>query len=111
MVKCVWTTFPETNILLKINGWNTTFLLGRPMFRGYASFREGDVSPLNHQVMPGRMWKVHIEIVIEPHKSSRERAPTANRHTPCHCISHKKHQYFSRTWLSFCFQTKTEHLD
>ena len=22
-------------------GWNTTFLLGRPIFRGYVSFREG----------------------------------------------------------------------
>ncbi len=29
-------TLPETN-----NGWNTTFLLGRPIFRCYVSFREG----------------------------------------------------------------------
>ena len=26
---------------LKMDGWNTTFLLGRPFFRGYVSFREG----------------------------------------------------------------------
>ena len=26
---------------LKMDGWNTTFLLGRPIFRGYVSFREG----------------------------------------------------------------------
>ena len=26
---------------LKMDGWNTTFLLGRPIFRGYDSFREG----------------------------------------------------------------------
>ena len=27
-------TLPETNIAPKIDGWNTTFLLGRPIFRG-----------------------------------------------------------------------------
>ena len=33
---------PETNSSpLKMDGWNTTFLLGRPIFRGYVSFREG----------------------------------------------------------------------
>ena len=26
---------------LKMDGWNTTFLLGRHIFRGYVSFREG----------------------------------------------------------------------
>ena len=26
---------------LKMDGWNTTFLLGRPIFRGYVCFREG----------------------------------------------------------------------
>ena len=25
-----------------MDGWNTTFLLGRPIFRGYVSFREGN---------------------------------------------------------------------
>ena len=36
-------TIPETNSLhLKMDGWNTTFLLGRPIFRGEnVSFREG----------------------------------------------------------------------
>ena len=35
-------TLPETNSSpLKMDGWNTTFLLGRPIFRGYVSFREG----------------------------------------------------------------------
>ncbi len=34
-------TLPETNSShLKIDGWNTNFLLGWPIFRGYASFRE-----------------------------------------------------------------------
>ena len=27
-----------------MDGWNTTFLLGRPIFRGYVSFREGNNS-------------------------------------------------------------------
>ena len=26
---------------LKMDGWNTSFLLGWPIFRGYVSFREG----------------------------------------------------------------------
>ena len=35
-------TLPETNSSpLKMDGLNTTFLLGRPIFRGYVSFREG----------------------------------------------------------------------
>ena len=25
-----------------MDGWNTSFLLGRPIFRGYVSFREGN---------------------------------------------------------------------
>ena len=33
-------TLPETNMPLQTDGWNTTFLLGRPIFRGYVSFRE-----------------------------------------------------------------------
>ena len=36
------TTLPETNSSpLKMDGWNTSFLLGRPIFKGYVSFREG----------------------------------------------------------------------
>ena len=27
-----------------MDGWNTTFLLGRPIFRGYVSFREGNTN-------------------------------------------------------------------
>ena len=34
-------TLPETNSLpLKMDGWNTSFLLGWPIFRCYVSFRE-----------------------------------------------------------------------
>ena len=29
-----------------MDGWNTTFLLGRPIFRGYVSFREGMIRDL-----------------------------------------------------------------
>jgi len=35
----------ETNIAPKMDGWNTSFLLGWPVFRGYVSFREG-ISPV-----------------------------------------------------------------
>ena len=31
---------PKLTWPLKINGWKMNFLLGRPIFRGYASFRE-----------------------------------------------------------------------
>ena len=30
----------DNNSHLKIDGWNTSFLLGLPIFRGYVSFRE-----------------------------------------------------------------------
>ena len=36
---------PETNSShLKIDGWNTTFLLGRPIFRCLVSFKEGIIN-------------------------------------------------------------------
>ena len=28
-----------------MDGWNTSFLLGWPIFRGYVSFREGNINP------------------------------------------------------------------
>ena len=38
-------TLPETNSShLKMDGWNTTFHLGRPIFRGHVSFRECNIS-------------------------------------------------------------------
>ena len=37
-------TLPETNIAPEMDGWNTNFLLGWPIFRGgNVSFREGRV--------------------------------------------------------------------
>ena len=70
-------TLPETNSShLKIDGWNTTFLLGWPIFRGYLSFREGMsyVSPgvTNSAIIgllvgkpnTGRLWnrrELHLE--------------------------------------------------
>ncbi len=40
----VQVTLPETDSSpLKMDGWNTIFLLGRPIFRGYVSFRESVV--------------------------------------------------------------------
>ena len=34
-------TLPETNIAPEMDGWKTTFLLGRELFRGYVKLREG----------------------------------------------------------------------
>ena len=34
-----------------MDGWNTTFLLGKPIFRGYVSFREGSVLLLGGPLM------------------------------------------------------------
>ncbi len=50
-------TLPETNSKSPwkwmVGSWNTTFLLGRPIFRGYVSFREGtcQVTP------PEKNWR------------------------------------------------------
>ena len=41
---CLVISLPETNSShLKMDGWNTRFLLGRPIFRCYVSFREGSL--------------------------------------------------------------------
>ena len=41
-LSCKVVTLPETNSShLKMDGWKTSFLLGRPIFRCYVSFREG----------------------------------------------------------------------
>ncbi len=57
-------TLPETNSShLKMDGWNTSFLLGWPIFRGYLSFREGNdlilyvSSVVNFQ---GRKWIFYV---------------------------------------------------
>ena len=34
-----------------MDGWNTTFLLGRPIFMGYVSFREGKNLPKNDPIV------------------------------------------------------------
>ena len=39
---------------LKMDGWNTTFLLGRPIFRGYVSFREGTFLNTKSQKPPSK---------------------------------------------------------
>ncbi len=44
-------TPPKTNTShLKMDGWKTTFLLGRPIFRYYVSFRECNKSPQTHRI-------------------------------------------------------------
>ena len=36
-----------------MDGWNITFLLGRPIFKGYVSFREGNHSVISRNVKAG----------------------------------------------------------
>ena len=58
---------PETNSLpLKMDGWNTTFLLGRPIFRGYVSFREGNV----HFFICARVDQLLIIMIRDAHQTS-----------------------------------------
>ncbi len=48
--RCIWlkllvpiSNLPETNIAPEMDGWNTSFRLGWPIFRGYVSLREGNL--------------------------------------------------------------------
>ena len=51
-------TLPKTNSSpLKMDGWNTTFLLGRLIFRGYVSFREGTKQQKKQTKLVARVWK------------------------------------------------------
>ena len=50
-----------------MDGWNTTFLLGRPIFRGYVSFREGStyqISDLGILVLP-RWWCFLLDQILK----------------------------------------------
>ena len=56
-----------------MDGWNTTFLLGRPIFRGYVSFREGtkndgleNASPFKHGVILGYQEMVFGGVMANP---------------------------------------------
>ena len=54
-------TLPETNSSPpKMDGWNTTFLLGRSIFRGYVSFREGTYKHSCLMEVPGSKGKHYI---------------------------------------------------
>ena len=64
-------TLPETNSSpLKMDGWNTTILLGRLIFRGYGSFREGITNPLDIQTIePANIsWVPGFQTHTEPHQ-------------------------------------------
>ena len=45
-----------------MDGWNTSFLLGWPIFRGYVSFREGKgrVGGVSEdtEVLPHQLWNL-----------------------------------------------------
>ena len=63
------TTLPETDKShLKMDGWNTTLLLGRPIFRCYVSFREGKFSNYHGSVEHGLVWRpaTHLLRPVSP---------------------------------------------
>ena len=60
-------TLPETNSShLKMGGWKTSFLLECPIFRGYVSFREGNVDWFYSESSVVRLcdW-IHPEKVLD----------------------------------------------
>ena len=59
-------TLPETNIAPE-NGWNTTFLLGRPIFRCYVSFKECIRIPANQSV---KCWCFFTQVLSRQKFSS-----------------------------------------
>ena len=71
-----------------MDGWNTNFLLGRPIFRGYVSFREGIYPPTpwspeakgkaRGEAVHGRDTKVRHELSPEVQ---------ANRGRSCVCVA------------------------
>ncbi len=46
-------TLKLTFLHLKMDGWNTTFLWGRPIFRGYVSLRERTSQKINMKTEKG----------------------------------------------------------
>ena len=56
-------TLPETNSShLKMDGWNTSFVLGWPIFRCYVSFREGTLFTWIFLHQDHSFFKAHIEL-------------------------------------------------
>ena len=45
-----------------MDGWNTIFLLGRPIFRGYVSFREGTPQKTNEWIPKIAMFEGSREL-------------------------------------------------
>ena len=71
---------------LKMDGWNTSILLGWPIFRGYISFREGShlilyvSSVVNFQ---GRKWIFYVFLCGYRADSRAEKAKRLRLETCC----------------------------
>ena len=84
-----------------MDGWNTTFLLGRSIFRGYVSFREGKL-PTFHSMNPSffflfqqtqwgwflahcstaafdKSWPFLEQVGLDLKKQKQERTPVAEK--------------------------------
>ena len=64
----IYSTLPETNSShLKVGGWKTSFLLGRPIFKGHVSFRAGKYIIITYIIyqLPGKMPFFVAELTCE----------------------------------------------
>ena len=76
-----------------MDGWNTTFLLGRPIFRGYVSFREG---------MPSQSGKMFI------HPKKNLAIPVNSHRISWHekCVGKSFNLEWTTLWLSWAIPTR-----
>ncbi len=94
-----------------MDGWNTTFLLGRPIFSGYVSFREGIHLQLVHFPIDFRWFPLPTGVLLtgssksHPHKKTSDRSTSWNPHfrkgqqgfSPCqHHASYLYIQYINQ---------------
>ena len=63
-----------------MDGWNTTFLLRRPIFRGYVSFREG-ILPIKN-MRSAQKCLVRLASLAESVEDFQENYNTPLEHTP-----------------------------
>ncbi len=85
-----------------MDGWNTTFLLGRPIFRGYVSFREG----INFGVSGCHVWNWRRFSIFWPWKKGAFRREHPSVQTePFAALQHQDHHGLPNfvTWQSIGF--------
>ncbi len=64
-----------------MDGWNTTFLLGRPIFRGYVSFREGTYIYMNSWFLWDHFSRQNIPYLRSSHENLPSLGHTSHQQT------------------------------